>query len=94
MLLCPPKSEDWPVTPQTPRPRTGGIHLIDASPFDSDANLIVRDQRRSGKGARFHELRSVGPIMDCCTGDPATGKFQDAVILAQFGEVDLHSLGE
>jgi hypothetical protein len=28
------------------------------------------------------------------TGDPTTGEFQDAVILARFGEVDLHSLGE
>jgi len=28
------------------------------------------------------------------TGDPATGEFQDAVLLARFGEVDLGSLGE
>jgi hypothetical protein len=28
------------------------------------------------------------------TGDPAIGEFQDAVILARFGEVDLDSLGE
>jgi hypothetical protein len=28
------------------------------------------------------------------TGDPATGEFQDAVVLAQFGEVDLDSLSE
>ena len=28
------------------------------------------------------------------TGDPATGEFLDAVILAQFGEVDLDSLSE
>jgi hypothetical protein len=28
------------------------------------------------------------------TGDPATGEFQDAVILARFGEVDLDLLGE
>jgi hypothetical protein len=28
------------------------------------------------------------------TGDPTTGEFQDAVILARFGEVDLDSLGE
>jgi len=27
------------------------------------------------------------------TGDPAAGTFQDAAILAQFGEVDLDSLG-
>jgi hypothetical protein len=28
------------------------------------------------------------------TGDPATGEFQDAVVLAQFDEVDLDSLSE
>jgi hypothetical protein len=28
------------------------------------------------------------------TGDPATGEFQDAVVLARFGEVDLDSLSE
>jgi hypothetical protein len=28
------------------------------------------------------------------TGDPTTGDFHDAVILARFGEVDLDSLGE
>jgi hypothetical protein len=28
------------------------------------------------------------------TGDPATGEFPDAVVLAQFGEVDLDSLSE
>jgi len=26
--------------------------------------------------------------------DPSTGEFQDAVILAQFGEVDLNALSE
>jgi hypothetical protein len=28
------------------------------------------------------------------TGDPSTGEFQDAVILAQFGEVDPDALSE
>jgi hypothetical protein len=28
------------------------------------------------------------------TGDPATGEFHDAVIVARFGEVDLDSLGK
>jgi hypothetical protein len=28
------------------------------------------------------------------TGDPATGGFQDAVVLAQFREVDLDSVNE
>jgi hypothetical protein len=28
------------------------------------------------------------------SGDPSTGEFQDAVILAQFGEVDLNALSQ
>jgi hypothetical protein len=28
------------------------------------------------------------------TGDPSVGEFQDAVILAKFGEVDLNALSE
>jgi hypothetical protein len=35
-----------------------------------------------------------GAVAFSRTGDPATGEFQDAVILARFGEVDLDSLGE
>ena len=35
-----------------------------------------------------------GALAFSSTGDPATGEFQDAVVLAQFGEVDLDSLSE
>ena len=38
--------------------------------------------------------RTRGALAFSRTGDPTTGEFQDAVILAQFGEVDLDSLGE
>ena len=44
--------------------------------------------------ARALALEHAGALMFSRTGDPATGEFQDAVILARFGEVDLDSLGE
>ena len=39
-------------------------------------------------------LEHAGALAFSRTGDPTTGEFQDAVILAQFGEVDLDSLNE
>jgi hypothetical protein len=35
-----------------------------------------------------------GAVAFSRTGDPSIGEFQDAVILAQFGEVDLTALSE
>ena len=43
---------------------------------------------------RARALEHAGALAFSRTGDPATGEFQDAVILARFGEVDLDSLGE
>ena len=43
---------------------------------------------------RARALEHAGALALSRTGDPATGEFQDAVILARFGEVDLDSLGE
>jgi hypothetical protein len=39
-------------------------------------------------------LKMSSTIDLACALHPATGEFQDAVILARFGEVDLDSLGE
>ena len=39
-------------------------------------------------------LEHAGALAFSRTGDPTTGEFQDGVIRAQFGEVDLDSLGE
>lgn len=39
-------------------------------------------------------LEHAGALAFSRTGDPATGEFQDAVILARFREVDLDSLVE
>ena len=49
---------------------------------------IVAERR-----ARALALEHPGAVAFSRTGDPATGEFQDAVILARFGEVDLESLG-
>ena len=42
--------------------------------------------------ARALALETAGALAFSRTGDPATGEFQDAVILARFGEVALDSL--
>jgi hypothetical protein len=39
-------------------------------------------------------VRHAGALAFSRTGYPATGEFQDAAVLAQFGEVDLDSLSE
>jgi hypothetical protein len=44
--------------------------------------------------ARALALEHAGALAFSRTGDPTTGEFRDAVILARFGEVDLDSLGE
>jgi hypothetical protein len=44
--------------------------------------------------ARALALEHTGALAFSRTGNPATGEFEDAVILAQFGEVDLDSLAE
>ena len=44
--------------------------------------------------ARALALEHAGALAFSRIGDPTTGEFQDAVILARFGEVDLNSLGE
>ncbi len=44
--------------------------------------------------ARALALEHAGALAFSRTGNPATGEFLDAVILAQFGEVDVDSLSE
>jgi hypothetical protein len=50
---------------------------------------IVAERR-----ARTLALEHSGALAFFRTGNPATGEFRDAAILARFGEVDLDSLGE
>ena len=44
------------------------------------------------QGARSSVTGHAGAVAFSRTGDSATGEFEDAVILAQFGDVDLDAL--
>ena len=44
------------------------------------------------RAARFLAQDHAGAIAFSRTGDPVTGEFQDAVVLARFGDVDLDAL--
>jgi hypothetical protein len=46
------------------------------------------------RGARELARGRAGAVAFSRTGDPVAGDFQDAVIIAQFGEVDLDALSE
>jgi hypothetical protein len=52
-------------------------------------NPIIAERR-----GRALAVGHAGALAFSRTGDPALGEFQDAVVLAQFGEVDLNSLSE
>ena len=59
------------------------------TPHDLACSPIVAERR-----ARALSLEHAGAVAFSRTVDPTTGEFHDAVILAQFGEVYLDSLGE
>jgi hypothetical protein len=69
-------------------------------PFDrnDDGDLAAGEAREAisaggaERGARELALRHAGAVAFSRTGDPSTGEFEDAVILAQFGDVDLNEL--
>jgi len=44
--------------------------------------------------ARALAAEHAGTVAFSRTGDPTTGDFPDAVVLAQFGDVDLNALSE
>jgi hypothetical protein len=48
--------------------------------------------RAAERGARELAPGHAGAVAFSRTGDPTTGEFEDAVILAQFGDVDLTAL--
>ena len=65
--------------------------------LDAGGDLKTREVMRPVAGQRRPRalaVEHVGALAFPRTGDPATGEFQDGVILARFGEVDLDSLGE
>ena len=71
-----------------------------AADLDAEGDLKPGEAREvmspvvAERRARALALEHAGALVFSRTGDPATGEFQDAVILARFGEVDLDSLGE
>jgi hypothetical protein len=75
-------------------------HVVIA--FDRDAEGDLKPgEAREGLSPIVAERRApalsrehAGAVAFSCTDDPSTGEFQDAVILARFGEVDLDSLSE
>ena len=75
-------------------------HVVIAFDRDAEGDLKPGEAREvlspivAERRARALALEHAGALAFSCTGDPTTGEFQDGVILAQFGEVDLDSLGE
>jgi hypothetical protein len=69
-------------------------------PFDrnEDGDLVAATAQEvtsalvAERGARALPMNHAGAVAFSRTGDTSTGEFQDAVILAQFGEVDLDAL--
>jgi hypothetical protein len=77
-------------------------HVVVAFDRDAEGDLKPGEAREvlilspivAERRTRALALEHAGALAFSRTGDPTTGEFQDAVILAQFGEVDLDSLGE
>jgi len=75
-------------------------HVVVAFDRDEEGELKPREARKvmspivAERRARTLALEHSGALAFSRTGNPATGEFGDAVILARFGEVDLDSLGE
>ncbi len=71
-------------------------------PFDrnEEGDLVAGDAEEATgalsaeRGARLLAIEHAGAVAFSRTGDPSTGEFQDAVILAQFSDVDLNALSE
>ena len=53
----------------------------------ADEPIEVSDADRARRQAERVARAKGGAIAFCRTGDPATGEFDDAVVLARFGEV-------
>ena len=75
-------------------------HVVVAFDRDAEGDLKPGEAREvlspiiAERRARVLAEGHAGALAFSRTGDPATGEFQDAVALAQFGEVDLDSLSE
>jgi hypothetical protein len=75
-------------------------HVVIAFDRDAEGDLKPDEAREvlspfvAERRARALALEHAGAVAFSRTGDPTTGEFQDAVILARFDEVDFDSLGE
>ena len=75
-------------------------HVVIAFDRDAEGDLKPGEAREvlspivAERRPRALSLEHAGAVAFSRTGDPTTGQFHDAVILARFGEVNLDSLGE
>ena len=75
-------------------------HVVVAFDRDAEGDLKPGEAREvlspivAERRTRALALEHAGALAFSRTGDPTTGEFQDAVILAQFGEAVIDSLGE
>jgi hypothetical protein len=75
-------------------------HVVIAFDRDAGGDLKPGEAREvlspivAERRARALAFEHAGALAFSRTGDPTTGEFQDGVILAQFGEVDLDSVGK
>ena len=75
-------------------------HVVVAFDRDEEGDLKLGEAQEvmspivAERRARALALEHAAALAFSRTGNPATAEFQDAVILAPFGEVDLDSLSE
>ena len=75
-------------------------HVVLAFDRDAEGDLQPGEAQEvmspvvAERRARALALEHAGALAFSRTGDPATGEFREAVVLARFGEVDLDSLNE
>jgi hypothetical protein len=75
-------------------------YVVVAFDWSEDGDLVAgpaQEATSAGsaeRGARSLAVLHAGAVAFSRTGDPAIGEFQDAVVLAKFGDVDLNSLSE
>ena len=73
-------------------------HVVVVFDRDEDGDLKPSEARETTnatageRAARALSGQHAGAVAFTRTGDPATGEFQDGVVLAQFGDVDLDAL--
>jgi hypothetical protein len=73
-------------------------HVVVTFDRDSEGELKATETREAvspvaaERAARRLSYEHAGAVAFSRTGEPATGEFADAIILAQFGEVDLDAL--